>query len=158
MRLHNSSRCTDSFPVLPTLTVSIRPLGRRKPRRRTQKSGAVEVVSLYNKVIVCFKDNIFSRINQVRNASVFVCRQNVREVMATTDCGVQPQSRLRKQWKAEKMFRDKLLKHNRLRNLVEKMQKIVIKIFADVVFLPLLCTRFHLLSGVEQAKRFLKKF
>ena len=37
------------------------------------------------------------------------------------------------------------------------MQKIVIKIFADVVFLPLLCTRFHLLSGVEQAKKFLKK-
>lgn len=56
------------------------------------------------------------------------------------------------------MFRDKLLKYNRLRNPVEKMRKIVIKIFADVVFLPLLCTRFHLLSGVEQAKRFLKKF
>lgn len=56
------------------------------------------------------------------------------------------------------MFRDKLLKHNRLQKWVEKMQKIVIKIFADVVFLPLLCTRFHLLSGVEQAKRFLKKF
>jgi hypothetical protein len=78
--------------------------------------------------------------------------------MFATDCGVQPQSRLRKQWKAEKMFRDKLLKHNRLQKWVEKMQKIVIKIFADVVFLPLLCTRFHLLSGVEQAKRFLKKF
>lgn len=56
------------------------------------------------------------------------------------------------------MFRDKLLKYNRLRNLVEKMRKIVIKIFADVDFLPLLCARFHLPGGVEQAKRFLKKF
>lgn len=56
------------------------------------------------------------------------------------------------------MFRDKLLKYNRLRKWVEKMPKIVIKIFADVVFLPLLCTRFHLPSEVEQAKRFLKSF
>ncbi len=52
----------------------------------------------------------------------------------------------------EKMFRYKYLRNSRLRNPVEKMQKIVIKKFADVVFLPLLCTRFHLLSEVEQRK------
>lgn len=101
---------------------------------------------------------MFFRINQVRNAFAGERRHVVRTVMFATDCNMQPHSRRRKQWITEKMFRDKHLKYNRLRNSVEKMQKIVIKIFADVVFLPLLCTRFHLPSGVERAKWFLKKF
>lgn len=101
---------------------------------------------------------MFFRINQARNAFVCVWRQDVREALFAVDCSMQPHSRRRKQWITEKMFRDKHLKYNLLRNSVEKMQKIVIKIFADVVFLPLLCTRFHLPSGVERAKWFLKSF
>lgn len=57
------------------------------------------------------------------------------------------------------MFRDKLLKYNRLRNSVEKIPKIVIKIFADVVLLPLLCTRFHLFGeGRERQMQVLNFF
>ncbi len=56
------------------------------------------------------------------------------------------------------MFRGKRLKNNRLRNPVEKITKIVIKKFADVDFLPLLCTRFRLRSEVERRKWFLKIF